>query len=310
MARLPSQRILGLVELIISSAVHLLYGFYIFSTAVAWDLSQALTGSRIAKWPSYGRKKEEEEKVVLDGSVPPIVLVHGIFGFGQGVRDHTSLIGFLNASSLVCLKFGLNLTRNFAEARRAVLLRRSREEGRAHSGARLGVSDQYSWQAGACWQIQLLAAWPDEIILNFDLFWIFWFQSARTVLLPEGRAGWLRRGAQQDVWALAVRQELWQRYWQKHFGWLFLIKFGVIVLLIWFDLDGENRALPDMGRAPPDPLRWALCRRAGRSSVAADASWQGKFLVQFALMCLCLSYSNFIKKFKYKATSWVASSWR
>ena len=98
MARL-SQRILGLVELIISSAVHLLYGFYIFSTAVAWDLSQALTGTKTVKPPSDERKEEEE--AVLDGSVPPIVLVHGIFGFGQGVCViTTSQTGLLECSLL------------------------------------------------------------------------------------------------------------------------------------------------------------------------------------------------------------------
>ena len=91
-----SQRILGLVELIISSAVHLLYGFYIFSTAVAWDLSQALTGTK-----TVSDERKEEEEAVLDGSVSPIVLVHGIFGFGQGVCViTTSQTGLLECSLL------------------------------------------------------------------------------------------------------------------------------------------------------------------------------------------------------------------
>lgn len=72
-----SQRILGLLELWLSAMVHLLYGFYIFSTAVACDLSQALT-------VTSGDDERRKEKVILDGSVPPIVLVHGIFGFGKG----------------------------------------------------------------------------------------------------------------------------------------------------------------------------------------------------------------------------------
>ena len=109
MVRLLAQRTLGLVELIVSSVVHLLYGFYIFSTAVAWDLSQALTGpkraAKISKSPSDKRGEEEEEEVVLDGSVPPIVLVHGIFGFGQGVCVITTRLVFLNAHCC-CFQFG------------------------------------------------------------------------------------------------------------------------------------------------------------------------------------------------------------
>lgn len=80
---------LGLAELLVSAAVHLAYGFYIFSTAVAADLSQALVegltidavgGGNVGLAKNVG----EEEAAVLDGSVPPIVLVHGIFGFGKG----------------------------------------------------------------------------------------------------------------------------------------------------------------------------------------------------------------------------------
>lgn len=83
-----------------SSLVHLLYGFYIFSSAVAGDLSQALN--------DYFHKAnlndvEIEEKVVKgenEGNgddLPPIVLVHGIFGFGKGV----SLIVFISLFSLM-----------------------------------------------------------------------------------------------------------------------------------------------------------------------------------------------------------------
>lgn len=91
--------ILGLVELGVSAAVHLLFGFYVFSTAVAADISQAAAASGCPLLrrppPAAGlvdvaaAGEEEEERrggapVVLDGSPPPIVLVHGIFGFGKG----------------------------------------------------------------------------------------------------------------------------------------------------------------------------------------------------------------------------------
>lgn len=75
---------LQLLELFVSSLVHLFYGFYIFSTAVAGDLSQALN--------EYFRKPNVEDVEVKHGTskanaddLPPIVLVHGIFGFGKGV---------------------------------------------------------------------------------------------------------------------------------------------------------------------------------------------------------------------------------
>ncbi|XP_010908814.1 uncharacterized protein [Elaeis guineensis] len=79
--------ILGLSELFVSAAVHLLFGFYIFSTAVASDLSHAVTDCFKPNTFNLVAKEEEESKgkvVVLKGSPPPIVLVHGIFGFGKG----------------------------------------------------------------------------------------------------------------------------------------------------------------------------------------------------------------------------------
>jgi hypothetical protein len=95
--------IFNLMELGVSAAVHLLFGFYIFSTAVATDLSQAAaaSGSLLLRRPApplaedglvdvvvAGRDDERRgaAPVVLDGSPPPIILVHGIFGFGKGVR--------------------------------------------------------------------------------------------------------------------------------------------------------------------------------------------------------------------------------
>ncbi|KAK1291744.1 hypothetical protein QJS10_CPB17g01942 [Acorus calamus] len=78
---------LRVVELVVSSAVHLLYGFYIFSTAVASDLSQALTDASFFL-PISNRKAthsiREEEPGHCRSALPPIVLVHGIFGFGKG----------------------------------------------------------------------------------------------------------------------------------------------------------------------------------------------------------------------------------
>lgn len=64
------------LELCISSAVHLLYGFYMFSSAIVGDL---LLSTRF--------RHNANACVVssADESLPPIVLVHGIFGFGQGV---------------------------------------------------------------------------------------------------------------------------------------------------------------------------------------------------------------------------------
>ncbi|KAL8111770.1 hypothetical protein AgCh_019464 [Apium graveolens] len=76
---------LQLSELFVSTLVHMLYGFYIFSSALAGDLSQALN-----EW-IYKPCSNVREITVLDSKIlacdvdlPPIVLVHGIFGFGKG----------------------------------------------------------------------------------------------------------------------------------------------------------------------------------------------------------------------------------
>lgn len=70
-----------------SSWVHLLYGFYIFSTAVAYDLNQALCDyfkpSNINQIEAAAPPQDSSS---VD-DLPPIVLVHGIFGFGQGVSQ-------------------------------------------------------------------------------------------------------------------------------------------------------------------------------------------------------------------------------
>ncbi|KAF2301636.1 hypothetical protein GH714_028439 [Hevea brasiliensis] len=79
---------LQLTELFVSVVVHVVYGLYIFSSAVAGDLSQTLN-----QWfckPNMNIVVKEEEprgtsKTTTNGdSLPPIVLVHGIFGFGKG----------------------------------------------------------------------------------------------------------------------------------------------------------------------------------------------------------------------------------
>ncbi|WRX14762.1 hypothetical protein QQP08_009109 [Theobroma cacao] len=74
---------LQLAELFVSSMVHLLYGFYIFSTAVAGDLSQALNEWFIKPNANIEVKREDPSGTNVD-ALPPIVLVHGIFGFGKG----------------------------------------------------------------------------------------------------------------------------------------------------------------------------------------------------------------------------------
>ncbi|EPS71993.1 hypothetical protein M569_02762, partial [Genlisea aurea] len=71
---------LQLVELLLSSSVHLLYGLYIFGTAVAGDISQSLSD-----WffkPNLAVVESRNSTGVDD--LIPIVLVHGIFGFGKG----------------------------------------------------------------------------------------------------------------------------------------------------------------------------------------------------------------------------------
>ncbi|CAI0431031.1 unnamed protein product [Linum tenue] len=84
--------VVQLIELFVSAFVHMLYGFYIFSSAVAGDLSQGLSDwyfkpnmDLIVKEP----QQQESTTVTSSAStrldeLPPIVLIHGIFGFGKG----------------------------------------------------------------------------------------------------------------------------------------------------------------------------------------------------------------------------------
>ncbi|XP_066398987.1 uncharacterized protein [Miscanthus floridulus] len=76
---------LGGAELLVSAVVHLGYAFYIFGTAVIVDVSASLVKALMAVVAKEVAVEGEDEAVaVLDGAVPPIVLVHGIFGFGKG----------------------------------------------------------------------------------------------------------------------------------------------------------------------------------------------------------------------------------
>lgn len=80
-----------LTELFVSSLVHLSYGFYLFSTAVAGDVSQSVTN-----W-IFKPKFEGNKEIKSSNDLPPIVLVHGIFGFGEGVMppfSHFHIWGF------------------------------------------------------------------------------------------------------------------------------------------------------------------------------------------------------------------------
>ncbi|KAL5570379.1 hypothetical protein UlMin_026954 [Ulmus minor] len=72
---------LQLAELFVSSIFHLLYGFYIFSLAMAGDHSQALND--LCFKPNVNIVVSEGTVANVD-NLPPIVLVHGIFGFGEG----------------------------------------------------------------------------------------------------------------------------------------------------------------------------------------------------------------------------------
>lgn len=75
---------LQLVELFVSSWVHLLYGFYIFSTAIAYDMSQALCDFFKPNMNIEVKEVANPQDASSIDDLPPIVLVHGIFGFGQG----------------------------------------------------------------------------------------------------------------------------------------------------------------------------------------------------------------------------------
>jgi hypothetical protein len=78
--------ILHLSELFISSFVHLFYALYIFSSAVAGDLSLSL--NNLFYDHNIGTTTDlplhQSKPLTGPDHLPPIVLVHGIFGFGKG----------------------------------------------------------------------------------------------------------------------------------------------------------------------------------------------------------------------------------
>jgi hypothetical protein len=138
---------LGAAELLVNAVVHLGYAFYIFGTAVAADVAASLVKSLIASGGGVtkdsGVDGEDDAAAVLDGAVPPIVLVHGIFGFGKGVRPPSLLIDRMLCSPLLALGYRSTLSLPLiAEAGRAVVLRRRGGEGRPRAGAGPGLADQ------------------------------------------------------------------------------------------------------------------------------------------------------------------------
>lgn len=107
-------------ELCLSSVVHLLYGFYIFSSAVAGDLSQTLNEMFFKPNLNIEVKEDVRKETATNvDDLPPIVLVHGIFGFGKGVCNKSPYVsqmglglGFLfywahHLSYYICFHFDL-----------------------------------------------------------------------------------------------------------------------------------------------------------------------------------------------------------
>lgn len=74
---------LQLCEVFVSSVVHLIYAFYIFSTALAGDISQALNDWVFKPNFKLDFKGDNKVSTVAQDLAPPIVLIHGIFGFGE-----------------------------------------------------------------------------------------------------------------------------------------------------------------------------------------------------------------------------------
>lgn len=89
-----------------SSLFHLVYGFYIFSTALAGDLSQALNEIRFKSNVIAPVKEEGLIGSTNSDDLPPIVLVHGIFGFGKGVCYNLEFFPPNLASAFIILFLG------------------------------------------------------------------------------------------------------------------------------------------------------------------------------------------------------------
>lgn len=96
---------LQLSEIFISCVLHLFYGLYIFSIAVVGDLSQSLN-ELFYKPNLLDAVIVEEERLTGTDDLPPIVLVHGIFGFGKGVMCLSELFFFFIWVHLTIFYYG------------------------------------------------------------------------------------------------------------------------------------------------------------------------------------------------------------
>ncbi|RDX84592.1 hypothetical protein CR513_34337, partial [Mucuna pruriens] len=76
-----------LVELFVISLVYVLHGLYILSSSVGGDLS----------WKNFEVKEEmPKEESETHHDLPPIVLVHGYFGFGSFAKGVSQTMGALS----------------------------------------------------------------------------------------------------------------------------------------------------------------------------------------------------------------------
>lgn len=77
---------LQLAEIFVSAVVHLMYGFYLLTTAVAGDLSVLLNECFFKPILNIDFKEDVPKGTSTNADgLPPIVLLHGIFGFGKEV---------------------------------------------------------------------------------------------------------------------------------------------------------------------------------------------------------------------------------
>lgn len=174
-----SKRLLFISELFLSSIIHMLFGFYIFSSAVAADLSRTLIGSIR---PNYAIEEtrirssihelREGEASSFPNSLPPIVLVHGIFGFGKGVWKLGSPLSLsFSLAFVLALKIYFFLCFNL-EARWTIIFCRSREERWVCACTRLGFSYKRTWQVHRFkLEKKLISGCLSENFTNFLLLW-------------------------------------------------------------------------------------------------------------------------------------------
>ncbi|XP_057948346.1 uncharacterized protein LOC131144020 [Malania oleifera] len=105
MGRLWIGMVLQWSELLVSTAIYVAYGLYIVSTALSLRLSNALLNEyyHLFNKPNKASVEEEEEvnseaeaygsSCVDDEGLPPVVMVHGLFGFGKGRMGGLSYFG-------------------------------------------------------------------------------------------------------------------------------------------------------------------------------------------------------------------------